>query len=126
MLTIASLLSILFMTFHFTDDMLRKGGMAKGGASNLGGVLILLVWLCGTLLLAERRSGHIIMLLGALFTAAMPVIHMAGARTAGTFFFIWCLYVLGMIGSFAAILAARGLWGLTWGRRRSAVPPSAP
>ena len=30
MLTIASLLSILFMTFHLTDDMLHdQGGMAQ-------------------------------------------------------------------------------------------------
>jgi hypothetical protein len=30
MLTIASLLSILFITFHLTDDIIR--GMEKGGA----------------------------------------------------------------------------------------------
>src|SRR5215472_14163009 len=43
MLTIASLLSILFMTFHLTDDIIR--GMASGQVSNLFGVLILVVWL---------------------------------------------------------------------------------
>jgi hypothetical protein len=32
MLTVASLLSILFVTFHLTDDLVR--GMEKGGASN--------------------------------------------------------------------------------------------
>jgi len=31
MLTIASLLSILFMTFHLTDDIIR--GIEPGGAS---------------------------------------------------------------------------------------------
>ena len=58
MLTTASLLSILFMTFHLTDDIIR--GMASGGVSNLFGVLILVVWLYGTLVLAERRSGYVI------------------------------------------------------------------
>jgi len=45
MLTIASLVSIVLMTFHFTDDVLREGGMAAHGASNLIAVLILFVWL---------------------------------------------------------------------------------
>jgi hypothetical protein len=55
MLTIASLLSILFMTFHITDDIVR--GMEQGTLSNLIAVPILVVWLYGTLVLAERRSG---------------------------------------------------------------------
>jgi len=78
MLTIASLLSIVLMTFHFTDDVLREGGMAVRGAWNLIAVLILLVWLYGTLVLAERRSGYIIMLIGSLL-ALLP--YPLGART---------------------------------------------
>ncbi len=62
MLTIASLLSILFMTFHLTDDIVR--GMEPGTLSNLIAVPILVVWLYGTLVLAERRSGYVIILLG--------------------------------------------------------------
>jgi hypothetical protein len=58
MLTIASLLSIVFMTFHLTDDIIR--GMEKGGVSNLVAVPIFVVWLYGTLVLAERRSGYVI------------------------------------------------------------------
>src|SRR5258708_30922939 len=54
-LTIASLLTILFMTFHLTDDILHQGGMARGGF--LASVPILVVWLYGTLVLAERRWG---------------------------------------------------------------------
>ena len=38
-LTITSLLSILFMAFHLTDDIVR--GMEPGGVSTLVGVLIL-------------------------------------------------------------------------------------
>ena len=43
MLTIASLLSILFMTFHLTDDIVR--GMEPGTLSDLIAVPILVVWL---------------------------------------------------------------------------------
>jgi hypothetical protein len=42
-LTIASLLSVLFMAFHLTDDIVR--GIEPGGVSTLVGVLILVVWL---------------------------------------------------------------------------------
>ena len=76
MLTIASLLSILFMTFHLTDDIIR--GMEKGGVSNLVAVPILVVWLYGTLVLAERRLGYLIILLGSLLGSVVPVIHMMG------------------------------------------------
>src|SRR6266849_4111832 len=81
MLTIASLLSILFMTFHLTDDIVR--GMEPGGLSNLVAVPILVVWLYGTLILAERRSGYVIILLGSLLGSGIPVIHMKGAGVGG-------------------------------------------
>ncbi len=120
MLTIASLLSILFMTFHLTDDILR--GMAQGGISNLVGVLILVVWLYGTLVLAERRSGYVIILLGSLIGLAVPVVHMRGAgvggeiaKSSGAFFFVWTLLALGVTTIFSLILSARGLWRLQRG-----------
>ena len=77
MLTIASLLSILLLTFHLADDIVR--GMETGGLSNLIAVPILVVWLYGTLVLAERRSGYVIILLGSLLALGIPVIHMKGA-----------------------------------------------
>jgi hypothetical protein len=96
MLTIASLLSILFLTLHLTDDILR--GMASGKVSNLVAVPILVVWLYGTLVLTERRSGYVIILLGSLLGLGVPVIHMMGngvgvggtiAKSSGAFFFVW-------------------------------------
>ena len=81
MLTIASLLSILFTTFHLTDDIVR--GMEPGTLSNLIAVPILVVWLYGTLVLAERRSGYVIILLGSLLGLVVPVIHMKGAGVGG-------------------------------------------
>ena len=127
MLIIASLLSILLLTFHFTDDILREGGMSVRGAWNLIAVLILFVLLYGTLVLAERRSGYIIMLIGGLFGLGMPVIHMVLARTVvanelararGDYFFVWTLLAVGVTGLFSFVLSARGLWSRQWGQPR--------
>src|ERR1700682_2018845 len=126
MLTIASLLLLLFLTFHLADDIVR--GFEPGGLSNLVvTVLISVVWLYGTLVLAERRSGYIIMLLLSLFSLVVPYVHMKGkgvgvasrlANTGGHFFFVWTLLAIGVLWLFSAILAARGLWGLPWRRPR--------
>ena len=77
MLTVAALLSLLFLTLHITDDIVR--GISKAESSNIA-LLVLAVFLYGTLVLAERRSGHLIMLLIGLLAAAMPVMHMRGAH----------------------------------------------
>ena len=61
-LTVTSLLSVLLFTFHLADDIVR--GIEKGGLGNLTAVPIFVVWMYGTLVLAERRSGYVIMLLG--------------------------------------------------------------
>src|SRR5215468_1451693 len=120
-LTITSLLTVVLMSLHLTDDIVR--GFEPGGLMNLIGVLILAVWLYATLALAGRRSGYIILLLGSLLAAMMPVLHMSGAgvggkiaESSGGFFFIWTLMALGVIGIFSLILSARGLWRLRRGR----------
>ena len=124
-LTIASLLSILFCTLHLADDIVR--GFEKGGLANLTAVPIVVVWLYGTLALAGRRSGYIIILLASLLGMAVPVIHMKGkgvgvasgiANSSGGFFFVWILIALGVTALFSAILSAQGLWRLPWRRRR--------
>ena len=124
-LTIASLLSILLLTLHLADDIIR--GMASGTVSNIFGVLILAAWLYGTLVLAERRAGYIIILLGSLMGSGIPVIHMMGkgvgvagniAKSSGALFFVWTLLALGVTSIFSVVLAARGFWMLQWGRSR--------
>ena len=123
-LTITSLLSMLFFVFHWADDMVR--GFAPGGVSSLGGVLILVVWLHGTLVLADRRSGHVIMLLGSLGALGILVLHMSGAglvggriaNSSGIFFWVWTLLALGVTGAFSAILSTLGLWSLRRGQSR--------
>ena len=112
MLTVTSLISILLLSIHISEDIVL--GFARGGLDNLVGISILLVYLCGTLLLSDRRGGLIIMLLGSIIAAGMPVLHMSGAgvgvkRSAGAFFFIWNLYALGITGTFGVILSALAL-----------------
>ncbi len=116
MWTVTSLLSIVLFALHWADDIVR--GMSPGGVSGLFGVLILVVWLYGTLVLGERRSGYIIVLLGSLGGLGVLVIHMRGAglaggkiaNSSGAFFFVWTLLALGVTATFTAILSARGLW----------------
>ena len=127
-LTITSLLSILFMTFHLTSDTIHaKIGTPEAGGSTLVAVPILVVWLYGTLVLAERRSGHIIMLVGSLLALGIPVIHVMGAggvfrgaiaKSSPAFLFVWTFHVLGVTGMFSLILSARGLWSLQRGQPR--------
>ena len=111
MLTIASLLLLLFLTFHLAGDIVY--GWEPGGLANLIMVVpFSVVWLYGALLLSERRSGHIIMLLGGLLAVFVPYVHMRGkgvglaSRLAGT------------SGLFSVILSVRGLWSLPWRRPR--------
>jgi len=125
LLTITSLLSILFVTFHLADDIVR--GFELGGFRNLSGILILFVWLYGTLALPERRSGYIIVLVGSLLGLVVPVVHMRGAglvggriaNSSGIFFWVWTMIALGVTSLFSVILSVRGLWSLRRARTDS-------
>jgi hypothetical protein len=118
-LTITSLLTILLLAFHLTDDIVR--GFEPGKLWTMLGVLILVVWLYGTLVLAERRSGYLIILLGSILASGVPVIHMTGAglvggriaNSSGRFFWVWTLIALGVTAIFSVILSARGVWSGT-------------
>ena len=120
MLTVVSLLTLLLLTFHLADDIVR--GFEPGGLSNLvGTVLISVVWLYGALVLAGRRPGYVIILLGSLLGLFVPYVHMRGrgvgvasgiANSVGGFFFVWTLLAIGAASLFSVVLSARGLWGL--------------
>jgi hypothetical protein len=124
-LRITSVLSILFMTFHMTSDTLHaRVGTPEAGGMTLVVVPILVVWLYGTLLLADRRSGYIIMLVGSLLGLAMPVFHVVGAggvfrseiaKGSGPFLFVWTFHALGVTALFSLIISVRGLWSLRRG-----------
>jgi hypothetical protein len=122
-LTITSLLTILFTTFHLTDDIVH--GMSPGRLSNLPVVLVLVVWLYATLVLVERRSGFVIILVLSRLASGLLVIHMTGSggvtsgiKSGGAFFFAWTLLALGVTAVFSVILSVRGLRSLQRGQPR--------
>lgn len=119
-LTIASLLSILLFSLHWADEVAR--GMEPGTVSASGGLLILAVWLCATLVFAERRFGLVLIFLGAILASGVPVLHMQGrglvggriaVNSSGALFWVWTLIALGASGMLSLVLSARALWG-TW------------
>jgi hypothetical protein len=119
-LTISSSLSILLLTFHLAGDIVL--GYEKGGLSNLVAFPIVVIWLCGTLMLAGRRSGYIIILLASLVGLLVPWAHMRGnglggavAKHGAGLFFVWTTLAIGVTSLFSVILSVRGLWSL---RRR--------
>jgi hypothetical protein len=122
-LSIASLLSVLLVTFHIADDIVR--GFEQGGLAILGAVPLFVVWLYAALVLTERRSGYVIILMLSLLGTCVPILHMMGkgvggefAQSSGAFFFIWTLFALGVTSLFSVVLSARGLWGLRSGAPR--------
>ncbi len=87
-----------------------------------------MVLLYATLVLIGRRSGYVIILIGSLLLALVPVVHMKGrgvgvdsgiANSSGGFFFVWTLIALGVTALVSVLLSARGLWNL---RRTNAEP----
>jgi len=123
LLTIMSLLTILLLTFHISDEVAR--GMEHGGLNMVIPLLILSVWLYGALVLSGRRSGYIIMLLIAIFGTGIPILHMSGiglvggriaTDSSGSFFWVWQNMVMCVISAFSLILALRSLWNKEWGQ----------
>jgi hypothetical protein len=124
-LTITSLLSILLMSFHIAEDIVR--GYEPGGFKNIQTIITMFIWFYGTLALAERRSGYIIKLLGSILGCLVSLAHMRGAglvggriaNSSGKFFWVWTVLALGVTALFSVVLSARGLWSFPW-RRQSA------
>lgn len=110
-LTMTSLLAMLFFTFHHADDVVR--GMAPGGLVNVGVLVVLVVWLFGTLVLRGRLAGLVITLGASLLVSAIPVVHMTGsglaggriAGSSGAFFFVWTLIGLGASAGLSVALS---------------------
>ena len=113
LLSVTSILSVLLFALHVSQDIVF--GLDPAGLHHLVGVAILLVIVCGALLLRERVSGIVIMLLGGVLSAGMLPLHMRhGLRPeflekSGALLFVWTLYVLGVTGAFSVILAVLAL-----------------
>jgi hypothetical protein len=124
-LPITSLLAILLASFHLVDDIVY--GSERSLASNLLIVAILAIWLYGTLMLSERRSGHIIMLVGSLLGLTIFFVHVTGtggllgieiAKLSGAFFFVWTLLALAVVSLVSLTVSALGLWSLLRSKAR--------
>jgi hypothetical protein len=118
-LVIASLLTILFTSFHLADDIVRK--MSPGGMTNVAPILVWVAWLYATLILAGRRSGLVTILLASLLSFGVPLVHMTNkggavggriAETTGAFFFAWTILMTAVTALLSVVLSARGLWRL--------------
>jgi hypothetical protein len=115
LLSLTSLVSVLLLALHISQDIVF--GMDRAGLNHLVGIAILLIVVCGAVLLRDRLSGKVIMLLGGLMAAGMLPLHMRNGlrpeflEKSGALLFIWTLYVLGVTGSFTVILAVQALRG---------------
>jgi hypothetical protein len=121
-LIVLSLLNALFFALHLTGDIVF--GIETGGPDILVGVLILAVYLYGALALPDRLAGLIILMLGGLASAALPVVHITGSplgerfgNLPGGFSFIWILLTVGATGFVAFLLSIQEIWSLRQGRR---------
>jgi hypothetical protein len=121
--TVTSLLSILLFSLHWADEIAR--GLEPGTLSGFGGLLILAVWLCATLVFAERRSGLVLILLGAILASGVPILHMQGkglvggriaANSSGALFWVWTNIALGATGMLSLVLSTRALWNFRRGQ----------
>jgi hypothetical protein len=124
-LQVTSLLSILLASFHLVDDIVY--GSEKSVASGLLIVVILAVWLYGTLMLSERLAGHIIMLFGSLLGLTIFFVHLTGTgglqgieigKRSGPFFFVWTLLALAVASLLSLTVSAQGLWSMLRSRAR--------
>jgi hypothetical protein len=113
LLSVTSILSVLLLALHISQDIVF--GFDPAGLHHLFGVAILLVVVCGAVLMAERRSGEVIMLLGGVIAAGMLPLHMRNGlrpeflEKSGALLFVWTLYVLGVTGGLSIILAVQAL-----------------
>jgi len=122
-LTIVSLLTLLLSMIHIIHDVMH-GTEPPRAIINFS--VISFVWLSVTVLLAGRTVGYVIIFLGSLVAAGMPVLHTMKATTAKwDFFFYWTLLALGATGLFGALLSAIGLWKKLQARRARAAGGSA-
>ena len=110
-LTVASLLSAALFPAHLAHDIIYGlDSMTRWQTLTYLGIMLVLLY--GTLELAGRRAGYVIMMLGGIFAMAMPVLHTVGGPKAAShgFWFVWTLLALGATGVLSFVLAAKEMW----------------
>ena len=119
-LVVASLVSLLLMTVHLTQDTIYQ---ADGSMQYPIPVVFLAVWLYATVMGADRIWGYVVMLLGGLLSVGMIVIHANGitVRKTGGLEDVWTLFALSTTGWLLIALSAREL-GLAIRSRRAGPP----
>lgn len=122
LLTGTTLVSALFLTLHVADDIAR--GIDSIGPHTLIPILVLGLWLYGTLVLSGRRSGYILRLLFAIIGLVAVIPHLNGAHmsqiavSSGGVLFVWGLFVLGTTSFMSLLLCVHGLLTLGKGQPR--------
>jgi hypothetical protein len=120
-LLVTSLISIFLVLLHTSDDIVR--GFEPGGLKHAQTICTMGLWMYGTVALRGRRSGYILMLLGAMLGTLVSIAHMLGpglvggrvAHTDGLLLWVFTPLLLGVNAIVSVALAAQGLWSL---RRR--------
>jgi hypothetical protein len=115
-LVMTSLLSIFLVLFHVSEDIVR--GFEPGGFKHIQTILTMSLWTYGTVALTGRRSGYLLMLLGALLGSLVAVAHMRGpglvggriANSEGMLLWVLSELLLGVTACVSVVLAAQGLW----------------
>jgi hypothetical protein len=116
LLTVTSLVSIIILPIHVVDDIVH--GFDSANVTAVIAMAVLAFLLYGTLLMRERILGYVSTFIVAIFAVGMPLLHLRSVRIneiaqgPGGFFFVWCLWALGITGILGLILSAEGLWGL--------------
>jgi hypothetical protein len=115
-LVMTSLLSIFLVLFHVSEDIVR--GFEPGGFKHIQTILTMSLWTYGTVALTGRRSGYLLMLLGALLGSLVAIAHMRGpglvggriANSEGMLLWVLSELLLGVTACVSVVLAAQGLW----------------
>ena len=124
LLTIASLLTVLFLTIHISDEIAR--GLEVGGLNMVIQVLVLAGLVYGTLIL-RGRPAYTVMLIVAILGTGVPIVHMSGVGlvggriavdSAGSFFWVWQNIALCTISALSLPLSLRCLINLRWAESR--------
>lgn len=122
LLTATTLITALFLTLHVADDIAR--GIDTIGLHTLTAILVLGLWLYGTLVLSGRRSGYLLQLLLSILGLGVVIIHLKGAHmgqiavSSGGVVFVWTLFVLGTTSFLSMLLCLHGLLTLRKGQPR--------